>query len=177
MNLKTKKLFFTIFILFVFLLGFYLGGENKQVFDNKENTEIIKYEEQKIYKVLDVIDGDTIKINYYNNLVSLRVIGINTPEKEGSLREQECFGNEASDKAEELLFDKNIFIELDESQSKFDKYGRLLAYVFFENGDDFGLEMIESGFAYEYTYQGREYKNQNIYKEAQKYAEKNQLGL
>ncbi|HIP21561.1 MAG TPA: hypothetical protein EYG72_01200 [Candidatus Pacebacteria bacterium] len=64
------------------------------------------------------MDGDTIKINYEGKKTSVRIVGINTPETNGPYRGKECFGEEASKKAKEILWGKNILVEFDSSQSK-----------------------------------------------------------
>jgi len=48
----------------------------------------------------------------------VRIVGINTPETNGPYRGKECFGEEASKKAKEILWGKNILVEFDSSQSK-----------------------------------------------------------
>lgn len=108
--------------------------------------------------VTKVVDGDTINIRTKENTedeiveYKVRLIGINTPETVDPRKEVECFGKEASLVAREKLLNKKIKLELDSSQDKFDKYGRLLAYVYI---DDlfFNKFMIEEGYAYEYTYE------------------------
>jgi len=185
-NMKLKKEIYFLGVLFIFVLGYFLGQNNSFVEDDKveknfatQNSSENKPENkpEKLYKVWEVIDGDTIKINYEGKKTSVRIVGINTPETNGPYRGKECFGEEASKKAKEILWGKNILVEFDSSQSKWDRYGRLLGYILIDGKKDFGLEMIKTGYAYENTYKGKKYKNQKIYKDAQKYAEKNKLGL
>jgi len=58
-----------------------------------------------------------------------------------------------------------------------DKYQRLLRYVFIDGGSvDFGKMMIESGLAFEYTY-NTSYKYQQAYKQAEKEAREAKKGL
>ena len=178
-----------IILLVVFSLGFYFGvydsywekiEQNKKKEENNKDNIVQKIEKDKKIEVdfLEVIDGDTIKVIYQGKRKSVRVLGINTPEKKNPFRPQECFGEEASQKAKEIFKNvKKVKIEFDETQSKFDKHGRILAYVYLPNGEDFGLKMIKDGYAYEYTYKGRWYKHQKEYKEAEKFARKNKLGL
>lgn len=128
------------------------------------------------YKVVKVIDGDTVDVLINGKTERLRLIGINTPETLDPRKPVECFGVEASNKAKELLTDKYVFLESDPSQGERDKYERLLRYVFLENGESFNLKMIKEGFAHEYTYD-LPYKYQKEYKEAEKNARENTLGL
>jgi micrococcal nuclease len=132
---------------------------------------------QEIYYVVTkVIDGDTLSIDIGGTKETLRLIGINTPETVDPRKSVECFGKEASAKANELLSGKRIRIEKDPTQGDRDKYGRLLAYVYREDGLFFNKQMIEEGYAYEYTY-NLPYKYQAEFKVAQRMAEAGKKGL
>jgi micrococcal nuclease len=125
------------------------------------------------HQVTQVVDGDTVKARVDGKEESIRIIGINSPE---STTSSECYGPEASAKAKEFLQGKWIQIEQDSSQDNRDKYSRLLRYVWFDNGTDFGRRMIEEGYAFEYTY-NTAYQKQNQYKETQKAAQSKTIGL
>lgn len=128
------------------------------------------------FQVVDVVDGDTIKISLSGSQKTLRLIGIDTPETVDPRKTVQCFGKEASNKAKELLSGKRVRIESDPTQGDLDKYGRTLAYVYREDGLFFNKYMIEQGYAHEYTYD-LPYKYQTDFKAAEGYARENQLGL
>jgi micrococcal nuclease len=119
---------------------------------------------------------DTIKINMNGKTETLRLIGIDTPETVDPRKPVQCFGKEASNKAKELLSGKKVRIELDPTQGERDKYDRLLAYVYRDDGLFYNKYMIEQGYAHEYTY-NTPYKYQAEFKAAQKSAQANQAGL
>jgi micrococcal nuclease len=128
------------------------------------------------YSVSSVVDGDTIKINKDGLIVTLRLIGLDTPETVDPRKPVQCFGKEASNKAKELLTGKKVRIETDSTQGNLDKYGRTLAYIYREDDLFYNKYMIEQGYAHEYTY-GTPYKYQTEFKNAQKLAQTNSLGL
>lgn len=128
------------------------------------------------YKVIKIVDGDTIKVNIDGKNENVRLIGINSPEVNDPRKPVECFGKEASNKAKEILTDKSVKLENDPTQGDRDKYKRLLRYVFLEDGTSFNKLMIEEGYAYEYTY-NIPYKYKEEFKKAQKQAEDNKKGL
>ncbi len=128
------------------------------------------------YRVVSVVDGDTIKVNINGTTETIRIIGINTPETVDPRKPVECFGKEASNKAKELLTGKTVTLEIDPSQGERDKYNRSLRYVFLSDGTDYGKYMISSGYAYEYTY-NTPYKYQSGYKAAQVQAQSSKTGL
>jgi micrococcal nuclease len=68
-------------------------------------------------------------------------------------------------------------MEKDLTQSDKDVYGRLLRYVWLENGTFFNQEMLEGGFAKEYTYSGLVYQRQNEFLRLQERAKQMGRGL
>ncbi len=128
-----------------------------------------------LYDVKEVIDGDTIKIDYEGTETSVRLIGVNTPETVDPRTTVECFGQEASDYLKTLLVGKKIKIEADSTQTDRDKYNRLLRYVYLDN-EDVGYKIISNGYGYEYTY-NVPYDKQASYKDAQSVAEGGKRGL
>lgn len=133
-------------------------------------------QEEKSYRIVKVVDGDTVDADIDGKIERVRLIGINTPETVDPRRPVECFGKEASAEAKKLLSGKRVRLEADKTQSDRDKYGRLLRYVTTEDGVFFNLEMISLGYAYEYTYD-LPYKYQRRFKDAQKEAEAKGAGL
>ena len=141
------------------------------------------------YKVTRVVDGDTIEIAYNNNIKNIdgeiqsdienkkvRLIGINTPETVDPRRPVQCFGKEASAYMKSLVEGEIVQLEYDNTQGKTDKYGRILAYIYMEDGQMVNKKMIAEGYAYEYTY-NTPYKYRDSFKAAQVLAEKGGRGL
>ena len=98
------------------------------------------------YQVNRIIDGDTVEILYDGTLTSVQLVGIDAPETVHSSKPRERFGREASDYLNELLLDDSIYLRFDEN--KWDKYDRLLGYVYrVSDGIFVNLEMIREGYA------------------------------
>lgn len=128
------------------------------------------------YAVTDVVDGDTLKINMAGTVETLRLIGIDTPETVDPRKPVQCFGTEASSRAKVLLSGQRVRIEADSTQDTRDKYGRLLVYVYRDDGLFFNKAMVADGYAYEYTYD-KAYKYQAEFKTAQLAAQNTGKGL
>jgi endonuclease YncB( thermonuclease family) len=80
-------------------------------------------------RVLKAVDGDTIRVRSAqrgNRVISVRLLGIDTPEKYGG---RECLATRASDFTNRLLKGRRVKLTTDPSQDRRDRYGRLLAYV------------------------------------------------
>jgi micrococcal nuclease len=130
----------------------------------------------KYYLVSRVVDGDTIDVEKDGEHVRVRLIGIDTPETVDPRRTVECFGKEASAKTKELLEGKMVRLETDPSQGDYDKYKRMLAYVYLSDGTLFNQTMISEGYAHEYTYR-LPYRSQSEFKAAEQTAREKKKGL
>jgi micrococcal nuclease len=115
-------------------------------------TRQIKTFSQIFYPVVKVVDGDTFSINIDGVIQTVRLIGLDTSETVHPSKPVECFGQEASNKAKRVLGGQSVRLEQDPTQGTYDKYGRLLAYVYLNDGTFFNKTMIEEGYGFEYTY-------------------------
>ncbi|MBU4601209.1 thermonuclease family protein [Candidatus Parcubacteria bacterium] len=120
-----------------------------------EKEKIIKT--PMLYDVVSVIDGDTIQVEFNNNIENVRLLGIDTPEIASPYSEEECFGQEAKEYLKRLLENKEVYLIPDRQSSDQDKYGRLLRYVFLPDGLFVGAELIKNGYAYNYIYEPFEF--------------------
>jgi len=85
------------------------NDDNLEVEQNGQPTENTEKKEL-FFKVVKVIDGDTIKLE---NGEVVRYIGIDTPETVHPSKPIQCFGKEASDKNKELVEGKLVKLEKD----------------------------------------------------------------
>jgi endonuclease YncB( thermonuclease family) len=144
---------------------------------NESENDVVGIKKDDIpFSVTKVIDGDTIMVEIDGLDKRVRLIGIDSPELVHPGKEIECFSREASNKMQELVSGKFVVLKSDPTQENEDKYGRLLRYVYTLEGMDINFTMIEQGYAFEYTYV-YPYEKQNIYKNAERYAKENKLGL
>jgi micrococcal nuclease len=143
---------------------------------NATSTVDVSTTTKSFFVVSRVIDGDTIEVTRDGVKEKVRLIGINTPETVDPRKTVECFGKEASAHAKEILLGQKVTLVSDSTQTKYDKYGRLLAYVYRKDGLFVNKHMIQEGYAYEYTYRVP-YTFQKEFKEAQLKAEMEGKGL
>jgi micrococcal nuclease len=110
--------------------------------------------------VVRVIDGDTIKVQRGPVLVTVRILGMDTPETHDPRKPVQCFGEAAATRAQQLLAGRHVALAGDPTQSRTDKYGRELDYVWLPDGTSYDWKMIRDGYAHEYTYRSPyEYRN------------------
>lgn len=107
-----------------------------------------------VYRVDDVVDGDTVKVTRLagGGLITVRVLGIDAPETKDPHRGVGCFGPQASAWAVQILAGQRVTLRTDASQDTRDRYGRLLAYVILPNGKDYSTEAARAGYAKYYLY-------------------------
>lgn len=121
-------------------------------------------------------DGDTFKIIYNNEIKTVRLLAVDTPESVHPKKEVEYYGKEASDYTCNVLKKANkIELEFDENSDKLDKYDRLLAWVFI---DDKLLQesLIEGGYA-KVAYLYGDYKYTTKLQELQEIASSKNIGV
>ncbi|MGB9633682.1 MAG: thermonuclease family protein, partial [Chloroflexaceae bacterium] len=103
-------------------------------------------------QVVNVVDGDTVDVRINGQVERVRLIGIDTPESVDPRQPVECFGREASARVAELLAGQTVFLEADGSQADRDRFGRLLRYLWLPDGRMANYELIDQGYAFEYTF-------------------------
>lgn len=153
--------------------------EDSETIEPKETENSVttkEQDDQPPYVVVRVIDGDTIVINKAGVSETVRLIGVDTPETVHPSKPVQCFGEEASRKTKEWLEGGRVNLEIDNTQGERDKYGRLLAYVYRNDGLFVNLELIKQGYAYEYTY-NLPYKYQAEFKGNEVSAREKGVGL
>ena len=90
-------------------------------------------------QVIDVLDGDTVKLRSDWHVYKIRLTGIDAPEK------QQAYGVQSKIYLEHLIADKDVSIKV----SSCDQYGRYVGKIYL-NGKDINGEMIRSGYAWHY---------------------------
>jgi len=185
-----KYLFYiTIFLLCLFAFGFiniFQDQINKfspyyehNINSNEENiidTTLLDNKNELVGKVINVIDGDTIKVKFKNKVEKIRMIGVNTPELKDDRAQVRCLAQKSKEYTENNLLNKEVKIEIDPTQGVRDKYGRILGYIFTDRNINFNQILISNGYAYEFTYK-IPYKYQQEFKRVEQVAQKNKVGL
>ncbi len=95
--------------------------------------------------VISVVDGDTIWVELNGEREKIRYIGIDAPETNHPTKGVQEYGAEAKAANRSLVGGKTVRLEFDVERR--DKYGRLLAYVYLEDGTFVNAWLVEHGFA------------------------------
>jgi micrococcal nuclease len=92
------------------------------------------------YLVQRVVDGDTLLLA---NGDRVRLLGVDTPETVAPDRPVEPFGKAASEFTRRHVERRRIRLGFD--KERVDRYGRVLAYVYLEDGTMLNEELIRAG--------------------------------
>ena len=133
--------------------------------------------ENTFYTVSKITDGDTFYVMKKNfEKFKIRLIGIDAPESYnvGKKFRKEYFGKEAKVFATNLLKNKKVKLTFD--VQKTDRYGRILAYAYLENGVFLNQYLVENGFAVVSTFPPN-VKFVEVFTKAEKSARNKKLGL
>ena len=150
-----KLTFKSVFTLGVIVILAYFGW--KYILPKLNERE---QRERKEYVITKVFDGDTFEAEINGKKEKVRMLGIDTPEKfdsdkltrdmERTKKDSETIkklGELSSQFTRKLLEGKKVLLEPDKSQDDKDKYGRLLRYVYLEDGTFVNKKIVAEGYA------------------------------
>jgi len=128
------------------------------------------------YKIIRIVDGDTIVIEYDGKYEKVRMLCVNTPESVHSDAKQNIpMGKVASKYTQKKLTGKYVNLEFEIDRLR-GHYGRLLAYVFVD-GQNFNMDLVRQGLSPYYTKYGKSEKYDSEFRSAEKLARKEKLNI
>ncbi len=127
------------------------------------------------HRVIRIVDGDTIIVNYKGRNEKVRLLCVNTPESVHPDKKQNILlGKVAADYTKKRL--KGNYVNLEFEGPIRGRYGRLLAYVLVD-GVNFNLELVREGLSPYYIKYGFSQKYDQEFREAERYARKHKLNI
>lgn len=126
--------------------------------------------------VMVVYDGDTIEVQLTSGeKEKIRLIGVDAPETDSENHETRLKALFSKRFAFKFLYKKRVRIQYD--WEKRDTYGRLLAYIWTEDGTFFNEFVINKGFAAAYTRFKYKPEYRERFLQAEEYAKKRGNGI
>ncbi len=119
----------------VLLVGLFLGGRMGWL-PEAAGTDQGRYHD-KFFRVVNVVDGDTFDIDVPDGdeaVTRIRLWGVDTPETKDVERGVMHYGPEATAFTREMVLGKQVRVVLEPFEESRGLYGRLLAYVYLEDG-------------------------------------------
>ncbi len=141
-------------------------------------------------EVVRVVDGDTMDVEFPNGEVeTVRLLGVDTPETYGQNDPAEFegipdnttgadwlanWGDRATAYATEELDGREVSIDVDPESDRRGYYGRLLVYVYTDDGSSFNRALIDEGLARLYDSQ---FTERSAFESAEADAQRADVGL
>lgn len=100
---------------------------------------------QETVKVVEVVDGDTLLVQEGDETRTVRLIGIDAPERSHPSKPKEFLADEAASFLASLCEGKTV--RLEPGDEDVDRHGRLLRYVHLPDGTLVNREMVRQGYA------------------------------
>lgn len=152
------------FILVVLLVGYQYYCDNLPI-EAGERFEV---------SLVEVVDGDTAWFTVNGEATKVRFLYIDTPEATSTIEE---YGEEATNYVFQRLVNADtIELELNVDGDQYDKYNRLLAWVFVD-GDLLQKDIALQGYVKRFYDYGYEYTYKEIIIEADNEAKYNKVGI
>ena len=136
----------------------------------KPSTEekIAELQSREMVYVQKIIDGDSIEVVLDGEVYELRYIGINAPKSGKPFFNAATLANRR--------FVENQIVEIESDISDIDKYGRLLRYVYLQDGRLVNAELVGLGLAVSNAYPP-DIKYQQVFESREKIAQDAGLGI
>jgi len=149
---KTTKIFLKKAVLCLFFFGLFVSPSY-----SSDNTPTPVTDEllrrlgldRIFHRCSSVADGDTLTLE---DIGAIRFVGVDTPEKNHPKLPVQFMSQEASNFTRKLCLGKKIRLEYDSyDQDKRGNYGRVLGYLYLEDGTFVQEELLKRGYAIAYT--------------------------
>jgi micrococcal nuclease len=151
-----------IFFILLLLVGFNPIGACTPT--HNPPSEIVSNENQFLGNVVGIKDGDTIVVMHDGVGETIRLYGIDAPEK------KQDFGTKSKQFLSDLVFNKTVTVKVKDK----DRYGRTIGEVYLQDGTNANHEMVRAGLSWWYEQYA---KNDENLKRLQNEARTKKIGL
>lgn len=128
----------------------------------KDNTRVDDETENPIVpgdRVVGVKDGDTFELLQGGQTVTVRLYGVDTPEK------NQAYGQRAKQFASDLAFGKNVRL----IEHNKDRYGRTVGTIILPDGRSLNEELVREGYAWHYKAYSKDKNLANLEADARRF--------
>lgn len=141
----------------------------------QEASQIATQQNPGLYTVESAADGDTITVAVDGKKEKVRLIGVDTPEKNDPRKPLQCYAKAASAFTASKVKGQKVRLETDSESDTRDRYGRLLRFVYLQDGTLLNKQIVSEGYGFAMT--GFAHTKMNEFKTAQAEAEAAHKGL
>jgi endonuclease YncB( thermonuclease family) len=137
--MQSKKFFIILLLLLLTACDIPLEPLDPDTFEVESFPSTNVIPDGDLAEVINVIDGDTIDVLLNGREYRVRYVGVDTPERD------EPYYQEAVDVNRNLVSRQTVILVRDVSET--DQYGRLLRYIYLEDGTFVNAELMRQGVA------------------------------
>lgn len=145
----------------------YVSETHRQVTENQRSEVPVT--------LVNVIDGDTIKVVVDGKMETVRYLLIDTPESKSSKTCVQQYAREAFLRNSELVKSGKVTLEFEQGNVR-DSYGRLLAYVYVD-GESVQRTLLKEGYARVAYIMNPPYKYLELYREEERQAKREKINI
>ncbi len=147
-----------------------VSGESSD--PNFEKPEISSEDEEDLFEITSVYDGDTITAEKYSRKIKIRLMGIDAPESVRGTMPSQPYSEASQKYLEDTVLNKRVRLKF---YGK-DRYGRSLAEVFLGE-KNVNLELVSAGLAEVYRGKMERDFDPSAYREAESQAKSGHKGM
>jgi micrococcal nuclease len=123
------------------------------------------------------VDGDTVVARFGNGAeIDVRLIGLDTPEEFRPDTPVECGARAAASSMAQLAAGRRATLDTDPTRDRFDRYGRLLAYLYVGSRNLDRIQ-IRRGWGYTYVYDSNPFLQVSSFRQAEAVARSESRGV
>ncbi|HEX6257889.1 MAG TPA: thermonuclease family protein [Candidatus Saccharimonadales bacterium] len=146
-NNSPKKILWLTSALFIGILSYVAPQVTSLI------TQHVPAAEPGYHKVVSFADGDTITVDMNGQHEKVRMIGVDTPEKNHPDKPKQCYSTQASQFTKNKIVAAGtvVRLEADPLNDPRDRYNRLLRYVYLRDGTLLNKQLVSEGYGFAYT--------------------------
>jgi micrococcal nuclease len=127
-------------------IAFFSMPSQKEETAQENTVQVTENQESEIpIALVDIIDGDTIKVHVNGKIETVRYLLIDTPESKNPKTCIQLYAKEAYLRNSELVNSGKLTLEFEQRNTR-DAYGRLVAYVYVD-GESIQGTLLKEGYA------------------------------
>jgi micrococcal nuclease len=157
-------------------IAFYSSPSGKEETAKENRVQVTENQVSNVsITLIDIIDGDTIKVHVNGKMETVRYLLIDTPESKNPKKCVQFYAKEAFIRNSELVKSGRLTLEFEQGNTR-DSYGRLLAYVYV-NGESIQGTLLKEGYARVAYIMNPPYKYLELFRKEENLAKRNKINI
>jgi micrococcal nuclease len=157
-------------------IAFYSSPSQEEESSQENSVYLSENQESDLpITLVDIIDGDTIKVNVNGKIETVRYLLIDTPESKNPKTCVQLYAKDAFLRNSELVKSGRLTLEFEQGNTR-DTYGRLLAYVYVD-GESIQGTLLKEGYGRVAYSMNPPYKYLDSFRKEETLAKRNKVNI